>query len=168
MGVDCKYTIPAQARLRDVADVAGILLGCKVTEESLGSGRSTYAKVHGITYRTSDDMPECIRIVYPDSCQLALLYHYEWDLFGNHGIMPRSRARNIALCVALCDFFGGSVDFNDYDDDKDDHSAHIPDDIHAEDGDEWDAFQQRKLSVQPLTKQQIRKYEHVAVYKDDR
>jgi len=179
MGIDCTFTIPAPAQLRDVADVLAALLGCPVERRPLGDG-STYAHVAGVTfqqYGTPDgdpdrpvvayapSLPSCvsIEIATPDGPR-SFLYHYEWDAMGNRGIMPRATAANIALCVAACDFFGGSVDFNDCDDVGEDYRQPVREDIHASDGQPWQAFQDRKLAVQPLTPSDIARFSPVAAY----
>ena len=168
MGFDCQYTIPAPARIRDVATVMGALLGCPLKKYELGEGGYS-ARIDGIVFRSYDDMPECVRIVTPmpigpwDSYEV--LYHYEWDEYGNHGIMPRSRPINIALCIALCDFFGGRIDFNDCDHSDCDYRQPTREDIHATDGQPWNAFQDRILAVKPLTKEDIKRCRDVAAYK---
>lgn len=152
MGVDCTLTIPAPAKLRDVADTIAALLGAP---------RGLCA----ISYHTMDDLPECVRIELGSPINFSVLYHYEWDKDGNHGIMPRATARNIALCVALCDFFGGSVDFNDCDNTDQDYAVPFKSDLHESAGDPWEAFQERRVSVLPLTRKQIDQYESIAAYK---
>lgn len=169
MGANCSLTIPAPARIRDVATVMAGLLGCPITKLSMGANAYS-AHVDGITFRPYDNMPECVSIVTPMPIRPwnthDVLYHYEWDEFGNHGIMLRSRPINIALCVALCDFFGGRVDFNDCDDSDCDYQKPAFDDIRASDGKPWDAFQDRILSVKPITNADISRYRDVAAYKD--
>lgn len=170
MSADCQLTIPAPARIRDVAEVTAALLGCPVIKQPLGNDGYA-AHVDGIRYHVYPDMPECSTIIVPMPIgpweTWSCLYHYEWDALGNHGMMPRSRALNIALCVALCDFFGGSVDFNDCDSEEEDHRQPIREDIHAEDGQPWNAFQDRKLAVKALTPDDIERYRPFAAYQED-
>ena len=167
MGVDCRLTIPAAARLRDVADVAAALLGAPMVKHDLGRG-SYSAHVNGITYHVYQDMPECVHVNLPLSTGLrSFLYHYEWSSSpGDHGIMPRSYSANIALCVALCDFFGGSVDYADCDDSDENYRVPAKTDLHEQDGDPWHAFQDRKLAVRPLTRAELNAYRSVAGYKE--
>lgn len=167
MGVGCQLTIPAPARIRDVADVIAGLLGFPVYKIPLGNDGYA-ARVDGIQFLSYDNMPECSRIITPMPIGpwdvYETLYHYEWDELGNHGIMPRSRPINIALCIALCDFFGGRIDFNDCDDSDCDYRQPAREDIHATNGQPWNAFQDRILAVRPLTKEDIERYRDVAAY----
>lgn len=172
MGVDVRLMIPAPARIRDVADVLAALLGCPVVRQDHGHGGSWSANCWGDVafYRSenADDLiqPECvwININAPDDPR-SFLYFFEWDAMGNHGLFPRSTASNIALCVAICDFFGGTVDFNDCDDVEVDYRQPVREDIHPHGGMPWENFQNRKLAIQPLTVADVVRYQSVAAYK---
>lgn len=165
MGIDCTWTIPAPARIRDVADVIGMLLGCPKELRPLGDMEgSFYNHVEGIEFRRFDHsatglvVPECTQIVIHAKRGGGFLYHHEWGAFGHHGIMEHSCPENIALFVSLCSFFGGEVDFDDCDDQKVDYREPVREDIHAEDGQPWDHFQMRMHAVEPLTEEDIAPY----------
>lgn len=182
MGDSCIYIVPAPARLRDVADVIAMMLGNPAELRRLaGFSESTYAYVEGIRYiqvgtamdknntygiRYEPEMPEWVFIQIKAYDGIKVFnYDYEWDAMGNHGILLSSTPGNIALCVGLCDFFGGVVDFNNNDDITDDYRQPVREDIHAQDGQPWQSFQNRKLSVKPLTSSDIAKYRSVFNYK---
>lgn len=165
MSTDCQVTIPAPARLQDVGDVIGALLGCPVSIRVLSGTGNTYAHVEGVSYRSIPDQVECVNIVIDSPAgPRTFLYHFEFDHMGNHGIMVRARSANIALCVAVCDFFGGVVDFNDVDDVDQDYRQPVREDINTEHGLASDNFQRRKLNVTPLAPADIAKYDSVASY----
>lgn len=167
MGVDCVIELPPTTRLKDVASVIGRLLGCSVVKEALNPGDpdSWYANVKGVEIRPSC-VPECAEISVrpPGKDPCGFLYHFE----GNGGcrlLMPRSRARAIAMGNALVDFFGGTVTASDWDN-KVTHRAQTRDDIGAEDGAKWSSLQQRITDVQPLTEQDIAACIPLAAYTD--
>lgn len=176
MGIDCKLTLPAAAQIRDVADVIGALLGKPMHKRPIYGVWSADHNHGVIAFRQYGDLvernryepnvPECLSIdIETSDGPRSFLYHYEWDAIGNRGMMMRAFSENIALCVALCDFFGGSVDFNDCDTIRENYRQPAREDIHRENGTAWQSFQQRKLDVQPLTKADIARYTPEAAYR---
>ena len=168
MGVDCNVFLPDRVRLRDVANVLGALAGLEVIKRPLDD-HSWYADAQGITYRTYPEVPEMVTIEFeePTGERRSIYYHFESVGPGEstcRTVSMRSRARNIAYGVALVDFFGGSVDFDDCDDTRENHMAYPPLDIRAEDGELWQSLQSRMLAVQPVSDDTIAKYAHVAAY----
>ena len=168
MGVDCRITLPDKVRIRDVADVIGMLLGQKWELAPLDSHGSKHLKVEGVSVRNSS-VDACADIFVGDR---RFFYHFEWSggSFGNRdihcgrGLILRSTAENIALAVALVQFFGGFVDFQDCDESDCDFAWPEQPDIRPNDGEAWERFQQRMAAVRPLTKADIAKYKSVAAY----
>jgi hypothetical protein len=170
MGVDCKITLPPATRARDVVKVLGILAGTKPYRYDLGN-TSWAAGVEGANLFTSGvDGLVRLRWDAPEGQPSEALYHFEWgpygrnDLRGCRGLMPRSTPWWCAVAVRLVDFFGGEVDFNDCDDSDCDYSVPWREDCSAEDGEEWRAFQQRLMDLQPLTPEEIDAARAVAAY----
>ena len=159
MGVNCKITLPPAARLQDVADVIGALAGMPCKQRDFGKGLKGWAAhVDGVTAESIKGLPTCANIEFDspvDGSRHHVMYHFEWDRHGNRGLMPRSTPLWCAIGKGLVDFFGGSVDYNDWDAIAVDYSQPARDDIHAEDGAEWYAFQERKLAVQPISAEQL-------------
>lgn len=122
MGVDCTISLPAAAKIRDVAAVIGILLGQPFRAKKLPNSDGIFVEVDGVEIKSSDAVVECANINIP-SKERWFFYHFEFSgsSYNDHdtqvgrGMLLRSRAENIALGVALVKFFGGSVDFSDSD-----------------------------------------------------
>ncbi len=164
MGIDCKIFLPAKSRVRDVADVLAALHGCEVTKQTFSGTSGGWAtNVEGVTVKGSDSVAECATILFKDRW---FLYHFEFHNDGCRGLMPRSTASNIAAMKGLADFFGGRVDFDDCDDCECDYYVDEQPDISASDGNAWYRLQERKLSVKPMSKQQIAECEQFAAYKN--
>ena len=168
MGVDCKITLPDKVRIHDVADVIGMLLGQKWELVPLDNHGSKHLKVEGVSVKNSS-VDTCADIFVGER---RFFYHFEWsggsfegrDTYCGRGLMPSATAENIALGVALVQFFGGIVDFNDCDESDCDFAWPEQPDIRPNDGEAWERFQQRMASVRPLTKTDIAKYKPVAAY----
>ena len=163
MGTDCSITFPPRVRLNDVADVIGILLGAEVAKEPLGGHDGAYyAHVEGIKVKGCESPAECATITFENRW---FLYHFEFGDFGERGMLPRSTARNIAMCKRLADFFGARVDFNDCDLTEVDYFVEEQPDINASDGAAWQRLQDRKLAVLPLTDGEVAACEKFAAYR---
>ncbi len=178
MGVDCKILLPAAAQIRDVADVLGALAGFPMHKRHFGPPLDGW--IAGRDYRDENVVVK----PYSDSSSLIahmqivingesvdgenghqVMYHFEGSRKGEHLLMPRSTDFWIAIGKGLVDFFGGTVDYNDCDDSDVDYQQPERSDIHAEDGEEWTEFQERKLAVKPLTKEQLAECRKEASYK---
>ena len=174
MGVDCQLTLPGRARVRDVATVAGILLGCEKDRQRLGRSAAFWScEAHGVVViPAGESLPECCAIIInaPDQ-QRRLLYHFEWSRGTNgtaeRGMLLRSRAENIALFRGLADVFGGIVTYADNADTDEDYVVPENPLIGAIDGDEWSDWQACMYAVEPLTKADIEACEPFAAYKKD-
>lgn len=171
MGVDCRISLPATARFRDVANVIGILLGQPFRQIRIGGSDAVHVEVDGIETRSASAVIECAEINIP-SRDRRFLYHFEFSgqSYNDHdtqcgrGLLLRSQADNIALGVALVRFFGGSVDFNDCDESDCDFAWPEQPDIRANNGEAWDNYHRRMLALKPITKTETSKYKSVASY----
>lgn len=172
MGIDCRIILPGKAQITDVADVLAILAGHTVTEHPLGGTHGTYAAVTPRPIITYPDIPGCMSITIQPAQELAesflhkWLYHFEYH--GNHLMMARSFAGNLAIGRALVQFFGGSLQYSDYDDAINATYPEQPD-IDPESDREntdtlFDQLQARKLALKPLTKAQIKAEQPNAAY----
>lgn len=170
MGVDCSLTLPNRARVRDVADVMGMLLGCRSELHPL-TDNAIYNTVEGVAiekYQT-DALAQCcyITINPPGGRRWEVMYHFEWDRNGGgRGIILRSRAEYLALLVGLAKFFGGIMDYMDSDEVSNDFEAPENSLIGATNGQEWDDWQRAMHAVQPLTKADIAAMREHAAYQD--
>ena len=81
-------------------------------------------------------------------------------------MLPPSTAFWVAAARRLVEFFGGYVDYNDCDCSERDYVVpDRPDIQHAEDGEQWEHFQARKLAVTPLSKEEIEKAAEYSSYR---
>ena len=165
MGVDTRIRLPGDVRVRDVADVIGILAGRKVSWG--GSGKSRWVEVEGVTVESAQGVPQCANIqitpgdgVRPD--HIYVLYHFEDDEGNGRVLCPRSTPFWVAVGKRLVQFFGGTVDYQDCDDVEVDFKADKPRSRNnPSDGKPWDDFQAEKAAIVPLTKEDVetcRKY----------
>lgn len=171
MGVDCRILLPPDARIRDVADVIGILAGLNPEwDDSIPS-----VSVPGATAKPSS-LAECaeITIVSKNGEFLVdgetshwLLFHWEpSEESGMHLLMPHSTAFWIALGKKLVSFFGGSIDYNDCDSKDVDYRAKKPRRRNNPTvGKPWDDFQKAMFNIKPLTEKDLEKAEKYAAYK---
>jgi hypothetical protein len=170
MGVNARITLPAAARLRDVADVMGALAGHVMTKQPFSqksdgwsAGRPRGAK--GIRIEPCKAMVEWVLIFLdntadvqlPDGqCSHYVMYHFEGGKNGERLMLPPSTEFWIAIGKGLVDFFGGSIDYNDCDDVAVDYEQTAREDIHAETDDGWYSLQNRKLAVCALTQSDLK------------
>ena len=178
MGVDTLINTNTRARVKDVADVIGILAGLKPVKEPFcqeNKGWST--KVDGVSVNNvvSPCIPECCEI-YVEAFEGTLidgetshrvLWHWETEDPMSHLIMPRSTPFWIAVGVRLCKFFGGTIQYNDCDCTGVDLSFEGSVELEGSgDGKRWYALQQAKLDLPPLTMDNIEAARTFAAYKD--
>ena len=169
MGVDCKISLPQEARVSNVAEVIGILLGKKVTLNTPANSSQKYtsADVEGVKVTSAVGVVSCanIDIENTDQGSRHFLYHFEWtrgtsedgehNMGHGRGLMPKSTARNIAMGIGLVKFFGGQVDFNDCDDIDCNFKRPKQRDITACNRKAWENFQKRIARLKPLTYDEI-------------
>lgn len=140
MGTDCNIYLPSNVRLRDVAMVIGIALGCEVT-------RDPYLHVPNVKIVPSIPEMSTIEVARTGSTNRAPSFHYEPGRkhIGRRLVKFSADPESIDVARALVDFFGGYADFNDCDDTERDYEQ--PDRSDAEncpeDGVEWDALMDR-------------------------
>ena len=179
MGVNVRAWLPAECRIRDVAKVAGALLGNKVTRHLFNSSDSYYADVEGIKLKAGYDSicmlasmvltlnpenPAAANIIKSDGNPYHMDYFFEYGPKGARGLYPACTASKIALCVGIVKCFGGRVDYCDADD-KDVNLRVKPyPHTSAEDGEPWKKLQNRILAVKPLKQKDIDKYMPYASY----
>ena len=165
MGVDCRVTLPDRVRVQDVADVIAACAGNRPERCSFGQGRGWYADVPGVKVSGCDGTPGMASIIFPDvnGESRIVYYHFEWSS-GGRGMLPPSTPFWVAIAKRLVDFFGGSVDYGDADDSEQDYTRPWREDCRAEDGAEWEAFQERKMRVTPLTLGEFEEARRVAAY----
>jgi hypothetical protein len=178
MGVNCRILLPAAVRIDDVADVMAALAGFAMQKRHFSNSDGGWSA--GLPYgdprlrvESAENLVECARIhlTAPDGEKLVdgetghyCLYHFEGSGKGERLLMPRSTPFWIAMGRGLVDFFGGTLDYSDCDAVDVDYKRPARKDIHVEDGDEWSAFQERKLAVKPITKADLAQWKEVAAY----
>lgn len=167
MGVDCRLSLPGNVRVRDVASVLGILFGLPFALEPL-NGDGVVCRVRGANVTGHAEIPEMARIdLKAENGDPVGGFYYHFENPGGRRVLSgRARANVIAAFVKTADFFGGSVDFTDCDDEDADHTAtdRSDEENHPEDGAAWDSFQRRMADLKPLTAKEIRAYASVAAY----
>ena len=163
MGVDTKIILPHDVRVRDVAQVVGILSGIKPEWEFSSDKTAKWVKVKGVIIEGIPIMPECCRIftigdtIRQKNDSIHVLYHFEsGDEIDGRLLMPRSTPFWIAVGLRLIQFFGGSIDFNDCDSIDIDKTFKKPrKKNNPSTGKEWDDFQEEKFGLEPLTQKEI-------------
>jgi hypothetical protein len=176
MGIDTRIHLPANVQVGDVAKVIGILAGLPPVKTILEQCRrddAWFVRVEGITVTGTLGVPEMASINLKgkliDGQEVHnVFYHFEdsddrgdWRL-----LMPRSTAFWIAMGRRLIDFFGGYMDYADYDDERVDYESPVKPwrENAPEDGAQWQAFQERVFNVIPLTKADIKACQQFAAY----
>lgn len=175
MGVDMVISLPANVQIRDVAKAIGKLMGLpSFMEELSGSSGGLYVKVDDVEIKTSQAFSDIVSIDIGGKGK-SLVDGYDERLFfydfegtsGRRHIRTRSYAVNIALGRRLVDFFGGWVNYCDYNDNKDYVVPDKSDEENCpEDGEPWQAFQDRIHALGPITKAEIKECKQWAAYKD--
>ena len=175
MGTDCRIWMPPDARLDDVANVIGILVGCK--PEWNDSEKELYLRVPGVTVKGNEypGLATCSNIDIEsesllnlcDYKRLHVMWHWEPGEFclGYHLLMPRSTALWLAIGNALINFFGGAIDYNDCDSVEIDNMVYCQYKNNPTDGKAWDDHQHRMFNIRPLDKSDILKWKQHAAYK---
>lgn len=166
MGVDCRVILPDRVRVRDVAEVIGILAGLNRSWDSTKS----WIEVEGVKVETTS-VPEMVSIILRGSLideqsDHSANFHFE----GNPGrlLFPRSTAFWIAVSKGLIDFFGGELDYNDSDSIDIDYKVPAKPNIAPEKGKDWYDFQEALYNIKPLTIYDLIDANQYAAYKDSR
>lgn len=175
MGVDCIAQLPANVRAVDVGNVIGRLAGLPARRCKIGNSKSIFVEVPGVSVKPgSSNAPEYAHIVVAPPpgvasicAPLRVSYSFEGD-GGCRKLMHRSRPIWLAIFRRLVNFFGGKLDYSDFDDIECDH--YVPPKPNAENcpntGAEWEALQLRILNLPALTEADIEAERENAYYKD--
>jgi len=176
MGCDCLIKLPGDVRLRDVANVLGLLAGCESVTIASDHG-TEYKRLPSVEVKSSHDMlPECARIVITrnietkDGDTAYVLYHFEpsdanGETYGRL-LMPPSTAWWIAAGRRLVDFFGGEVVSNDCADRPTRYVRRKPRRRNnPEGGAAWRKLYAEIWAVAPVTQAEVDDARTVAVYK---
>jgi hypothetical protein len=178
MGVDAHIYLPADVRVRDVAEVMGVLAGLPFSKRHHSNSKSWGVEVKG-----AEAIP-CAHV--PTMCTINLTspkgkrfvdgeeVHFCYYHFEPSGMKPGQSARLLtirstpfwlAIGVELVKFFGGRIDFNDSDTKSTDFRRSypkIPNNI--EDGRKWQAFQEKIFNTKPITRKDMQRMRHHAAY----
>jgi len=174
MGVDTIVTLPAQVRVRDVAKVISILLGNEKNVEKIGSSNQFEVAYPPVEIKDAYPGSALIEVSCANAPKIAdvngsgkrvISYHYEWGDGSKRGVLLASTASSIALGVALVNFFGGSVNFNDCDDVDVDYKQPTRSDVRSKKDSAFINLKKRIIALQPLTEEQILIHEKKAAYK---
>jgi len=152
MGIDTHIYLPNDVRLHDVAQIMGLLAGCKRSNEK-------YRIVEGVTYRMVPSIPEMPIIHLENENGLIdgakvheAYYHFEMDDANYRLIGVRPTRFWIAIGYKLIEFFGGHIDINDCDNKecnkrfKNPRKHNNPDD-----GKPYEDFEKAMRDIEPLT-----------------
>jgi hypothetical protein len=176
MGCDCYIYLPDNARLRDIQDVMGALMGYKKERSEFSGGWS--AKVEGVKAEPSGagTVEMCILTgKLPDGPAAdargeageGFMAFWHWE--GHPGfrlLSVKSTKFWITVGKKLVDFFGGYVDYNDCDDKEKDYVKKVKtkNENSPEDGKPWVKFQERIMAVEPITTEEYNKNQKFAAY----
>jgi len=179
MGVDCNIHLPANVRVRDVADIIGILAGKKTTVKTMNGGGLS-VDVEGVKVEPTS-IPEMVQITVKgpfskdaqaargDNEGLFCYYHFESEdkYVGWRDLNPRSTPFWCAVARSLVDFFGGEVDYNDCDTTRVDYRRSPRTNLVncPSNNPEWDRFQKRMAAARPLAAEDFKRADKVSAYK---
>lgn len=171
MGVNSHIYLEKDVRVRDVADVMGILAGLKPCKTTFTTGDGWYTQVKGVKVETTT-FPEMCTILLDGNMVDGEVFHYVnyffESLFGNYRLLyPKATPFWIAIGVGLCKFFGGKIDYADCDEGninarwKKPRKSNCPEKDKA-----WYVFQEEKFNVKPITEKDMIKANKWAGYKN--
>lgn len=164
MGVNCRLHLPGNVRIRDVANVIGVLSGLPVRRRESGG-----VDVDGVEVRDTGE-PSMAQIKLYGRMVDGEVSHETFYHFEGHGtsklMTPKSRPYWIAVCGRLVMFFGGRLDYQDCDDSECDYEVRAKSDAKNQPGDDpqWSDLQDRIASLTPLTLEEIEKAKPFAAY----
>ena len=156
MGVNTKIYLPQDVRIRDVANVVGILAGLKPYYQYDG-----IIDIEGLSIQNDKHTPGLSNITLVPTEQEPLIDNESWhqclyfmEISSNHrllycGCNPFWRE----IGKALVDFYGGHVDFNDCDDIEVDYKKpHKPFRYNCEDDQGYNRERKRIEQLKSLPK----------------
>lgn len=170
MGTDCNIYLPASAKISDIAELIGILVGMKKKQETL-TGGGWYVSVDGVRVRVCESVPEMVIINLEKNEFNAQMAYCHFEAGRRHGksmsgyklVSSSSRPIWCAIGKRLVAFFGGFVVYSGSKDRATpEQSAHKDND--AGTNKEWQAFQRRMWDVTPLTKAEVNTMKKHAAY----
>lgn len=153
MGVDSRLYIPPTVPLRVFVDAISTLVGDKpMARRSLGGDMwCADPTVPVAAIATHNTVPEMLSL---EGC-VGGYWHWESSekrMPGARLFTCRAYAHRIPVLVALCDLFGGVLDYNDCDDVDVDYVGFGTAGVewNAESGDSWCVTQDALLGIRPL------------------
>lgn len=153
MGVDLVITLPPHAAADEVADLMGIFLGkaAKLVPLS-GGGDAVSCRVEGVSVTALGRGLEGSLDIRVDGFGRVAMYQLDSSSFGERYLIFRAGSEGVeALALALVDWFGGRVDYNDCDGIDADHVARYPKwPFVPHDGEQWDRYQRDKAALKPI------------------
>jgi hypothetical protein len=178
MGVNAVIHLPCNVRIKDVADVMGILAGQKIVEKETTfnsfSPPFKYFVVEGVRIESCDArgtgvMTDCANIFLENLTGAALaarsdagenayaMYNFEPSNptpSAGRLLYPKSTAFWIAIGKGLVDFFGGDIDYSDCDSKEADfkRKAKSNSENCPENDPHYGKQRERMRSLKPLTK----------------
>ena len=170
MGLDTVIKLPGDVRVKDAANVIGILMGLAPVYDR--AGYAQWVTVPGVHVASIPSLPECCHIQISSAVPLidgedahTVMWHFE-PTGGNARLMlPRSYPIWIAVGRRLVDFLGGSIHYADCAGGEPDYAKTSPRNCNCpNDGDEWDDFQQEMFNIKPITKKELKQAEQWASY----
>lgn len=170
MGVSTHIMLPNDVRIRDVANVIGILAGLPVETVYIKESNTPYAKVDGVKFESSNSFPEMVVIILKGKMIDREEHHHIYYHFENAGegvlLNPPSTEFWIAIGTGLCKFFGGKIDYSDCDEGKWNKTFKKPRKSNSPERDEpWRKFEKAILDLKPLTIEDLLKVRKNAAYK---
>lgn len=173
MGVDMRVKLPANVQVENVAKVMGAYAGCiKRKAFFINDPKNGWSTVVDGVEVTNTSVIGMVQInlsgdLFDGAKNHFCFYHFESSNDGSRLMLPRSTAFWIALMTKVVDFFGGSLDYNDCDNNEDDYV--VPEKTHEEnspeDGEAWYNFQNRVLNIVPVTVEEWHAADKHAAYK---
>lgn len=182
MGVNVLCYLPSDVGVREVAEVVGILAGChreKAFFEDHFGHRSEkngwYCRVDGaeaIGFKDSPGMAEVIikakkgqtLVDGEESHMASFFYEPSQGKNGEREFYPKSSAFWVAVCIRLCQFFGGRLCYSDSDGRINRRFKKPRPKNNPQEGKPWQNFQMELLTLVPLTKKDIEKAAPLSAY----
>jgi hypothetical protein len=160
MGCSCNVHLPANVRVRDVANVVGLLAG-----QDISPAEKDYVFVNGVELLSGGVTVEMALIGLrglkgaaaeargKNGLDAQAFYHFESSDGGRLLSFP-STPFWIAVANGVVDFVGGSADYSDTDEAGEDYQNPAKGDSEncPESGVAWKKFQARLRAVKPLTR----------------
>jgi hypothetical protein len=153
MGVNARLFLPCNTAIENVATAIGILAGLPANKRVLPNIRPNawYVAVPGVEMESCNTpslvMCAMIKFVTPNGVPHVVIYHFETET-GERLLMPRSTPFWCAVLTGLWNFFGGRLQYGDYDD-KMDLVTKVNYDINPRTDEPWQSFQERLFNLTP-------------------